>query len=209
MLFYKRSHHVCSARPHPLHQASAWISGPLLICVSCGQIRSFHGIQGSCPPPLTGGRLCPPSHGGRRGDVSISPTCLDVLVQLVNEGIQLLAVLRLQLQLVTGMDPLAQGAGGPRQSELGRRRPGSPASPPPGKLIPFLSPGYSPTDQGCPGQTPPSQSFWPPSLGPVQHSGHKVTPCPTLILKGAVAASSVNLPLSPEGQVQHIWNSVS
>lgn len=27
----------------------------------------------------------------------LSPTCLDVLVQLVNEGIQLLAVLRLQL----------------------------------------------------------------------------------------------------------------
>lgn len=37
--------------------------------------------------------------------------CLDVLVQLVNEGVQLLTVLRLQLQSITGMDPLAQGAG--------------------------------------------------------------------------------------------------
>lgn len=52
---------------------------------------------------------------GGGGGLSISPTCLDVLVQLVYEGIQLLAVLRLQLQSITGMDPLAQGAGSPRQ----------------------------------------------------------------------------------------------
>lgn len=57
------------------------------------------------------------------GGASISPTCLDVLVQLVNEGIQLLTVLWLQLQSVTGMDPLAEGAGGPRQQRLESRRP--------------------------------------------------------------------------------------
>lgn len=179
-------------------------------------IKPLHGSQGqlssACPVDRSEAShrhtriMSPTTHWGKAvstislgvgGGVSISPTCLDVLVQLVNEGIQLLAVLRLQLQLVTGMDPLAQGAAGPRQPGLGRRRPGSRASPPPGKLIPFLSPGYSPTDQGSPGQTPPSQSFWSPSLGPVQCSGHKVTPCHTLILKGAVAAFLSQSPPEP------------
>lgn len=41
----------------------------------------------------------------------LASCCLDVLVQLVNEGVQLLSVLRLQFQSITGMDPLAQGAG--------------------------------------------------------------------------------------------------
>lgn len=100
---------------------------------------------GLCPPTFTQrflGEDC--VHHVTRGGVSISPTCLDVLVQLVNEAIQLLAVLRLQLQSITGMDPLAQGAGGPKQPWLEGRRPSSQGSPPPGKLNPFLSPGWGP-----------------------------------------------------------------
>lgn len=101
--------------------------------------EASHGHTGIMSSTINCGRLCSPSH--QEGGVSMLPTCLDVLIQLVNEGIQLLAVLRLQLQSITGMDPLAQGAGDPRQPQLERRMPSSQGSPPPGKLNPFLSPG--------------------------------------------------------------------
>lgn len=42
------------------------------------------------------------------------------------------------------MDPLAQGAGGPRHPWLESRWPNSQGAPPPGKLTPLLSPGQGP-----------------------------------------------------------------
>lgn len=88
------------------------------LCVSWTDLKLPTVIQGLCPPPSTQRSLGEDQVYylmGAGGALSISPTCLDVLIQLVYEGIQLLAVLRLQLQSITGMDPLAQGAGSPRQ----------------------------------------------------------------------------------------------